>query len=89
MKEINGYKYSKKEFDGYKFRSIFRLSVDEDWRNDTNIDVYTDNPDREEVKKVINSLTTDKVKNCFMEHWTTKEQDDRNSELIEETLKDI
>lgn len=89
MKEINGYKYSKKEFDGYKFRSIFRLSVNEDWRNDTNIDVYTDNPDREEVKKVINSLTTEKVKLCSIEHWTTKEQDDRNSELIEETLKDI
>ena len=87
--ELNGFKYSREEFEGYKFRTIFRMGIDEDWRNDTNLTFYTDNPNREEVNNVIVSKTTEKVKSCVMEHWTTKEQDDLTMEFLEETLEDL
>lgn len=87
--EQNGFKYSREEFEGYKFRTIFRLSVSEDWREDVLSTIYTDNPNKEEVNNIIVSKTTDKVKSCVMEHWTTKEQDELTAQFIEETLKDI
>jgi hypothetical protein len=87
--EQNGYKYSRKEFEGYKFRTIFRIGIDNDWRNDSNITIYTDNSNREEVNNVILLKTTNKVKSFVMEHWCTKEQDELTMEFLEETLKDI
>ena len=84
--EINGFKYSREEFEGYKFRSIFKFSVSDDWREDTNLNIYTDNPDKEEVKRVIDGKRTEKVISCVMIHWTTKEQDELTAEFIEEIL---
>jgi len=87
--ELNGYKYSREEFEDYKFRTIFRIGTDTDWINDNNITIYTNNPSKEDVDKVILSRTTDRVVSFKMEHWTTKEQDDLTSQFLEETLKDI
>jgi hypothetical protein len=87
--ELNGYKYSREQFEGYKFRITFRIGVDTNWRNDSLITIYTDNPNKEEVNDVIISRTTDKVKFFIMECWTTKEQDDLAIQFIEETLKDL
>ena len=87
--EQDGYKYSIEEFDGYTHRAKFRLSVGDDWREDTNIDIYTDNPNKIDVLKAVSSKKTEKVKLFSMEHWTTKEQDDLIAQFIEETLKDI
>jgi hypothetical protein len=87
--EQEGYKYSREQFDGYTYRAKFRLSVSDDWREDTNIDIYTDNPNKIDVLKVVSSKKTEKVKLFSMEHWTTKEQDDLTAQFIEETLKDI
>lgn len=87
--ELNGHKYSRKEFEGYKFRSMFRLTVDNDWRNDSIITIYTDNPDKESVKEVINGQKKEIVKTCEIKHWTTKEQDELTALFIEETLRDI
>jgi uncharacterized membrane protein len=87
--ELNGYKYSREQFEGYKFRITFRIGVDTNWRNDSLITIYTDNPNKEEVNDVIISRTTDKVKSFIMECWTTKEQDDLAIQFIEETLKDL
>lgn len=91
MKLLNkeGFKYSREEFEDYKFRTIFNLSISDDWRNDTKINIYTNNPSKQEVIELVNSLTTDKVKFCGMEYWTTKEQDDLTTQFIEEILKDI
>lgn len=85
----NGYKYSRAEFEGYKFRAKFRFTVSGDWREDTSIDIYTDNPDKIAVKEIINIIKKEKVKSFEMEHWATKEQDDLISQFIEETLKNI
>lgn len=87
--EQNGYKYSKEQFDDYKLRVMFRIGVDTDWRNDSVITIYTNNPIAEEVKGVIFSKTTDKVKSFVMEYWATKEQDELTVLFIEETLKGI
>jgi len=87
--KINGFKYSREEFEDYTNRAIFRLGIDTDWRNDRCITIYTNNPNKFEVDKVILSRTTDKVRNFIMEHWSTKEQDEITSQFIEETLKDI
>lgn len=87
--ELNGFKYSREKFEDYKFRTMFRVGVDEDWRNDSLLTFYTDNPNREEVNNILLSKTTDKVKSFVMEHWTTKEQDELTSQFIEETLKDL
>lgn len=89
MTTIGKHIYSKKEFEGYRFRAAFRLKVSEDWREDTTINIYTDNSNREEVNNVIVSKTTDKVVDCTLENWATKEQDELATELIEETLKGL
>lgn len=89
MKELNGHIYSREEFKEYKFRSIFKLSVDDDWRNDTNITVYTDNTDKDKVFKIVNSLTSRKVISCTMEYWVSKEQEELTAKFIEEDLQDL
>ena len=40
--ERNGYKYSRGKFEDYKFRTVFRMGVDTDWRNDRKVTIYTD-----------------------------------------------
>jgi len=87
--ELNGFKYSREKFEEHKFRAIFKFSVSEDWREDSNINIYTDNPDKKEVEKVINSKKTEKVTSCVLFHWTTKEQDELTTQFIEEPLKDL
>jgi len=87
--ELNGYKYSKEKFNDYKFRSIFKLRVDNDWRNDVNINIYTDNPNRADVLNVVNLKASKKVIEVILEHWTTKEQDELTLQFLEETLKDL
>ena len=87
--ERNGYKYSRGKFEDYKFRTVFRMGVDTDWRNDRKVTIYTDNPNKEEVNNFIVSKTSEKVVKCELEHWTTKEQDDVMAQFLEETLKDL
>lgn len=87
--EQNGYKYSKEPFEGHTHRAKFRFTVSDDWREDTIMDIYTDNPDREAVKEVINSRKKEIVKSCEMEHWTTKKQDDISGKFLAEFLKDF
>lgn len=86
--EHNGYKYSGNPFEGHTHRAKFRLSLSEDWREDVCIDIYTNNAKREEVTKTIVDRSSEKIIECKLEHWTTKEQDDRNTELIDEWLNE-
>ena len=85
----NGHSYSRDEFEGFKFRTMFRFTVSDDFREDSVIHIYTDCPDREEVVKVVDSLKKENLKSCELEHWTTKEQDELTSQFIEESLKDL
>lgn len=87
--ELNGYKYSREEFEGYTNRAVFRISISKDFREDTLVNIYTNCQIKRYCINTLKEITQHKATSCEMEHWTTKEQDDRNSELIEETLKDI
>ncbi|HSE99785.1 MAG TPA: hypothetical protein VLA48_02725 [Nitrososphaeraceae archaeon] len=55
----------------------------------SNITVYTTNPDKPSVFKVIEGKATEKVHAIKLIHWASKEQDDLTVQFIEETLKDI
>lgn len=86
--ELNGFKYSREQFEGYAHRLKFELDVvNQEWKS--NIDIYTNNEDKRSVYNVISELTTDKVKNLELVNWTTKEQDELTSKFIEEILKDL
>lgn len=84
--EKDGYKYSREKFEGHKFRTMYRLSVSEDWREDVTIHIYTDNPNQEVVDEVIFGLRNEKVISVKRIHWTTKEQDELINKLLEEEL---
>ena len=89
MKTINGFLYSKTPFEGWKFRAKFRFQINKDWRDDTTIDIYTDCPNKLDVHFAITSCTKDKVIECILEHFTTKEQDELSDKFIKEFLKDL
>lgn len=89
MKTINGFTYSKEPFEGWKFRAKFRFSVDEDWRNNISVDIYTTCSDKLDVYYSIMNNISDKVIEMTLEHFTTKEQDELTAKFIEETLKDL
>lgn len=89
MKEIKGHKYSREEFEDYKYRVKFRFSVSEDWREDSTLDIYTTCQDKKEIVDVIESLKKDKVIKCVAENFSTKEQDVKIDLLLEEILKNL
>ncbi len=82
-------KYSKKEFKGYTHRFIVKLKVDNDWRNDTNINIYSNSSSYVSLHNFINKKKSNEVVDFDIIHRATKEQDEMSSKLIEETLKNI
>jgi hypothetical protein len=81
-------KYSKTEFEDYTHRFIVKFSVDEDWRNDTNIHIYSNNESYDDLVEFLKTKIKPKVKSFNIEHRATKEQDDAASKLIDEFLND-
>ena len=47
-------KYSKTPFEGFTHRFIIRISIDEDWRNDTSITLYSNSDSYQELENFIN-----------------------------------
>ena len=95
IKEKEGYKYSLKPFDGCLFRAKIVLEM-KDGKQEHNTDVYTDNPNRDDVEYILMGAMLNKYdsKDIFMVvsgvvHWSSKEQDEATSKFIEETLKDL
>lgn len=82
-------KYSKTEFEGYTHRFIVQFIVDENWRDEINIHIYSTSNSYKELEDFVNDKKSDKVTAFKIIHRATKEQDDMNSKLIEETLKHI
>lgn len=92
IKIKNGFKYSLKEFEGYKYRAKF-IAEDEKGNQVINTDIYTDNEDRQEVSNLLCSSAKEKgyVVNRHwtgLVHWTLKEQDKHASKFLDEFLKD-
>jgi hypothetical protein len=88
MKTVNGFIYSTEKFDEYKYRAIIEFTVkDQDYPS--KVDIYTTNPSKEEILKVIDSSKTEKVISFELVHFTTKESDDINSKIVDDWIKDL
>lgn len=79
-------KYSKTEFEGYTHRFIVKFKVDDDWRNDTNITLYSNSDSYLKLEEFIKLKKSDKVISFTIEHRASKEQDEIASKFIEEIL---
>lgn len=92
IKEKDGFKYSTKEFEGYKYRAKYVVVNDSDGEQLYNMDVYTDCEDKKTVLLTLFYATKKKHSQPFTAeiiNFCSKEQDDLNTKFIEETLKDI
>lgn len=79
--------YSKQQFDGYTHRFIVTLSVDDDWRNDVNMTIYSNSDSYDELNEFINSKKTEKVVSFVIVHRASKEQDEMASAFIKEVMQ--
>ena len=81
-------KYSKEQFAGFTHRFIVKFKVDEDWRNDTNITLYSNSDSYQKLEDFLNAKKTDKVLSFKIEHRASKEQDEMTSKFLDEMLAD-
>ena len=83
-------KYSKKEFKGYRYRATVEVTYISDKKiQETNIDVYTDQNDRDKAEMEIISRAKDRVKIVRIINWTSALQDELSAAFIDEILKDM
>ena len=47
-------KYFKEQFEGYTHRFIVKLKIDNDWRNDKNIHIYSNSDSYQKLEDFIN-----------------------------------
>jgi hypothetical protein len=86
MKELNGYKYSFTQFDGYCYRVLVDIAINVDETIYT--DIYTDNNNTESIWDDLMELFIQSGK-CILitaHKYKTKEEDDLASEFINELL---
>jgi hypothetical protein len=79
-------KYSKEQFEGYTHRFIIILRVDNDWRNDNNIHIYSNSDSYQKLEDFINEKKSEKVVGFRIEHRASKEQDELSVKFIDEIL---
>ena len=84
-----GTTYSKQQFEGFTHRFIVKLRIDNDWRNDTNVTIYSNSDSYQKLEDFITEKKSDKVVSFNIEHRASKEQDEMASKLIDETLNNI
>lgn len=82
-------KYSKEQFEGFTHRFVVKFKVDNDWRNDTSINLYSNSDSYQKLENFINEKKSDEVIAFDITHRATKEQDEIASKLIDKTLSDI
>ena len=81
-------KYSKEQFEGFTHRFIVRLKVDNDWRNDSKLTLYSNSDSYQKLEDFINKKKSDKVVSFDIEHRASKEQDELTSKFIDEIFLD-
>ena len=81
-------KYSKEQFEGFTHRFIVKFKVDEDWRNYTNITLYSNSDSYQKLEDFLNDKKTDKVLSFKIEHRASREQDEASSKFLDEMLAD-
>lgn len=82
-------KYSKKEFDGYTHRFVVKLKVDDEFGNDTNLNIYSNSGSYQELDSFIDEKKSDKVTSFDIIHRATKEDDEMASRFLGEFLDNI
>ena len=82
-------KYFKEKFEGFTHRFIVKLKVDDDWRNVTNVTIYSNSDSYQKLEDFINEKKSEKVIAFDIVHRATKEQDEMASKLIDETLSGL
>ena len=86
MKKVNGLKYNRSEFKGYKNTLVSLFEKD---GVEHKLDIYTTDDDIENVIIVLKSDMKKGVKFIKAYNWMTKEQCDKNMEWLEQTLSGI
>lgn len=82
-------KYSKNQFEGFTHRFIVRISIDGDWRNDTNINIYSNSSSLLDLENFIKEKKSEKVLSFEIIHRASKEQDEMSAKFIDEILNDL
>ena len=86
MKEINGAWYTRKEWDLYTYRVKVRFNLIDG--SDRSMDLYTSETDKHKIRVAINdTLNRDICATFEVECYTTREQDERTSEFLDEYFK--
>lgn len=80
--------YSKEQFEGFTHRFIVKMKVDDDWRNDTNITLYSNSSSYQKLEDFINEKKSKKVISFIIEHRASKEQDEMSAKFIDDFLAD-
>ena len=81
--EVRGNKYSRSSFDGYLFRvKVLFITTD----GEHQLDIYTTDPIQNSVETVLRDRKKEHVKSIKIFHWSTKQQDDNATEMINELL---
>ena len=80
-------KIEKEKFEGYTHR--FKIEFITDKEYSSNIDLYSNTGDNNKVKDFIEKYKTKKVLSFKIINISTKQQDDSNSILIDEWIKNI
>lgn len=89
MLELNGKKYSKDSFDDYTRRAKVKIFfVEKEAVEEIQIDIYTTDDNKESVENFLLERKTDKVTSLHITYWTTREQDDASTAMIEEWLNE-
>ena len=82
-------KYSKTKFEGFTHRFIVKMKVDDDWRNDRNVTIYSNSDNYQELENFINEKNHDGVLSFSIEHRASKEQDEISAKFIDEELSNL
>jgi len=81
--------YSKEPFEDYTHRFIVKFSVDDDFRNDTNITLYSNSDSYKSLRDFVDEKKSNKVISFNIFHRVSKEQDEMTSKFIDDFLKDL
>jgi len=82
-------KYSKEQFEGFTHRFIVKFRVDNDYRNDSNITIYSNSDSYKELEDFINEKKSDGVVSFNIENRSSKEQDEVLTKFIDNVLDNL
>ena len=82
-------KYSKTEFEKFTHRFIVKMKIDDDYRNDTNVTLYSNSDSYQKLDNFINEKKSEKVISFGIIHHALKEQDELSSKFIDEVLNGL